>query len=82
LKPEDHAYALQMYFIRQFRRTINIYIDQEVQNQFAKLKTKQDKDFEERVDAVVEDKIGNQLKKQKAEIMQEVKNLFKIKTNV
>lgn len=38
LKPDDHAFALQMYFIRQFRKTINGYIDQSVENKLSKFK--------------------------------------------
>ena len=58
LKPEEHGYAVQMYFIRQFRKTLNVYIDKEVHNQISDLKRKMDLEFEERVDDLVEEKIN------------------------
>lgn len=35
LEPDNHAFALQMFFVRQFRTSINLYIDQQVENKIS-----------------------------------------------
>jgi hypothetical protein len=68
LKPDDHAFALQMYFIRQFRNTINVYIEQEVENKLSKFKEKMEHDFEDKIDGMVDERISKKLDKQKKEL--------------
>lgn len=64
LKPDDHAFALQMYFVRQFRTTINQYIEQSIENKLSTFKEKMEQDFEHRIDELVEEKIKAKLGKQ------------------
>ena len=40
-----------MYFIRQFRNSINIYIEQSVENKLSKFKEKMEAEFDHKVDA-------------------------------
>jgi hypothetical protein len=57
-----------MYFIRQFRNTINVYIEQEVENKLSKFKEKMEHDFEDKIDGMVDERISKKLDKQKKEL--------------
>ena len=82
LAPDEHGYAVQMYFIRQFRKTLNTYIEKQVHNQVSILKEKVDKDFASRVDELVEEKMNLKLTNQRNDIMREVKKLIQLKPAV
>ena len=46
LSPADHSYGVHIFFIRQFRKTINQYIEKQIEYSYSRLKSKLENEFE------------------------------------
>ena len=82
LSPNDHAYGVHLFFIRQFRRTINTYIDKQVEYSYSRLKSKLENEFESRLDGMIGDKIDAKLENFRKEITDMVEKMSVNKPSV
>ena len=63
LGPEEYSYGIQLYFIRQFRRSVNTYIDEAIRKSYFKLKDKFEKELETRIEETISNKLDQRLTK-------------------
>lgn len=82
LSPNDHAYGVHLFFIRQFRRTINTYIDKQVEYSYSRLKTKLENDFEGKLESMIADQIDRRLEDFKKDITDMVEKMSVNKPSV
>ena len=61
LSPADHSYGVHLFFIRQFRKTINMYIDKQVEYSYSRLKSKLENEFADKLEDMVNDNIDKKL---------------------
>jgi|TARA_B110001450_G_C17475375_1_gene421964 hypothetical protein len=75
LSPADHSYGVHLFFIRQFRKTINQYIEKQIEYSYSRLKSKLENEFENKLDNMIGEKIETRLEKFRKEITDMVEEL-------
>lgn len=75
LSPADHSYGVHIFFIRQFRKTINQYIEKQIEYSYSRLKSKLENEFESKLDNMIGDKLERKFESFRKEITDMVEEL-------